>query len=608
MKRYLEHFKLSIKFFSHREKMRLGAVALIQILLGFLDLLGVLLLGILGSLSVSGIQSTQPGSKIQKLLDFLHLSNQAFQTQVALLAVISAFVLMMKTLLSLYFTKSNLLFLSTKSAEMSVNLFKNHLSQPLNMVQEKSSQVTLYSVTQGVSRVILGIVASLLNLISDLALLIILSVGLFIVNPVTAIATILFFSFVGASLHYFIATKVHLIAENIANLSIKLNESILETLTFYRELLVRARRSHYLIEISKSRNLLAVEESKINFYPNINKYVMDLIIVIGVLLIAAIQFITTDAKSSAGSIVIFLVAGTRMGPAILRVQQTLTSVSASIGSSKETFDLLRRDYKADNSYEVEGKESYPIISHNGFVPTIEVQNLNFEYGESDQFRLSDLNFSVKPGEFIAIVGPSGAGKSTLVDLLLGVYKPKNGEIKISNEAVPNVFQSFPGAVAYVPQSTVLTNTTVAENVSLGFGFTGNEGKILKALEDVGLTEFIATLPNGVMSDVGEWGHRFSGGQRQRIGIARALFTDPKLIILDEATSALDAVSEDYINQIIKSMRGLCTIIMIAHRLSTVRDADVVLYLEGGKIAARGTFNEVKSINPNFEKQAKILGV
>jgi ABC-type multidrug transport system fused ATPase/permease subunit len=476
------------------------------------------------------------------------------------------------------------------------------------MVQEKSSQVTLYSVTQGVSRVILGIVASLLNLISDLALLIILSVGLFIVNPVTAIATILFFSFVGASLHYFIATKVHLIAENIANLSIKLNESILETLTFYRELLVRARRSHYLIEISKSRNLLAVEESKINFYPNINKYVMDLIIVIGVLLIAAIQFITTDAKNSAGSIVIFLVAGTRMGPAILRVQQTLTSVSASIGSSKETFDLLRKDYKADNSYEVEGKESYPIISHNGFVPTIEVQNLNFEYGESDQFRLSDLNFSVKPGEFIAIVGPSGAGKSTLVDLLLGVYKPKNGEIKISNEAVPNVFQSFPGAVAYVPQSTVLTNTTVAENVSLGFGYTGNEGKISKALEDVGLTEFIATLPNGVMSDVGEWGHRFSGGQRQRIGIARALFTDPKLIILDEATSALDAVSEDYINQIIKSMRGLCTIIMIAHRLSTVRDADVVLYLEGGKIAARGTFNEVKSTNPNFEKQAKILGV
>ena len=608
MKRYLEHFKLSIKFFTPREKFRLGTVALIQILLGFLDLLGVLLLGILGSLSVSGIQSTQPGSKIQNILGFFQLSNQNFQTQVALLAVISAIVLMMKTLLSLYFTKSNLMFLSGKSAEMSVTLFRNHLAQPLNMVQEKSSQETLYSVTQGVSRVILGIVASLLNLVSDFALLIILSVGLFIVNPITALATILFFSLVGASLHYFIARKVHLIAENIANLSIKLNESILETLTFYRELLVRARRGHYLNEISSSRNLLAVEESKINFYPNINKYVMDLIIVIGVLLIAAIQFITTDAKNSAGSIVIFLVAGTRMGPAILRVQQTLTSVSASIGSSKETFDLLRKDYTNEKSYDVEQVEENVFNKHIGFVPTIEVKNLNFEYGESDQFKLTDVNFSIKSGDFVAIVGPSGAGKSTLVDLLLGVYKPKIGEIRISNEAVPNVFQDFPGAVAYVPQSTILTNSTVAENVSLGFDFKGNELRILKAIHDVGLTQFIETLPDGVMSNVGEWGHRFSGGQRQRIGIARALFTDPKLIILDEATSALDAVSEDYINQIIKSMRGQCTIIMIAHRLSTVRDADVVLYLESGRIAASGTFEEVKLKNPNFEMQAKILGV
>jgi ABC-type multidrug transport system fused ATPase/permease subunit len=210
---------------------------------------------------------------------------------------------------------------------------------------------------------------------------------------------------------------------------------------------------------------------------------------------------------------------------------------------------------------------------------------------------------------VAIVGSSGAGKTTLVDLLLGVIEPDSGTIGISGLTPKLVVSKWPGAIAYVPQDVAISNGTVRENVALGFpARVATDELVWGAIDLAQLRTFVSELQSGLDSQVGERGARISGGQRQRLGIARALFTKPKLLVLDEATSSLDGQTEADISDAIQGLKGSVTIVMIAHRLSTVRNADLVIYLHEGKILAQGSFEDVRNSVPNFDNQAQLMGL
>jgi ABC-type multidrug transport system fused ATPase/permease subunit len=210
---------------------------------------------------------------------------------------------------------------------------------------------------------------------------------------------------------------------------------------------------------------------------------------------------------------------------------------------------------------------------------------------------------------LAIVGTSGSGKTTLVDLLLGVLQPESGIVSISGKTPLDAITKWPGAISYVPQTVSLIEGTIRENICMGF--TQNQISdelVLKAIDSASLREFISNTPAGLDTEVGEIGSKLSGGERQRIGIARALLTNPKLLILDEATSSLDGETEAEIGEAIQSIKGEVTVVMIAHRLSTVRNADIVLYLEKGQVRSLGTFDQVRESIPNFDAQAKLMGL
>jgi ABC-type multidrug transport system fused ATPase/permease subunit len=170
-------------------------------------------------------------------------------------------------------------------------------------------------------------------------------------------------------------------------------------------------------------------------------------------------------------------------------------------------------------------------------------------------------------------------------------------------------EKWPGAIAYVPQDVLIINGSIRENVALGYPLENATDKLVNdALRIASLADFVDSLPDALETNLGERGARLSGGQRQRIGIARALFTKPKLLVLDEATSSLDSMTEESISNDIKSLKGSTTVIIIAHRLSTVKDADRVVYIEQGRILAVGTFDEVRSLVPDFDKQARLTGI
>lgn len=601
--------RIALTLFSRKEKSQLLLVATFQVLLGFLDLMGVVLLGLLGTLAVSGVQSVPTTGRAADVLDFFSIADLTLQSQVAIIGIAAAILLAVKTFLSLAFTKKTLKFLSNKSAKISLKLLQEVLGKSLIELREKSSQATLYSVTLGVSAITMGIVGTLLALATDISLLIILFSGLLLVDINSALFSIFFFALIGLALYRIMNVKVKKYSLEVMDTTIHINERILEVVNSYRESVVRNRRDFYISEIGQSRTKLAGLEAELGFFPNISKYVVDLALVFGALGISALQFLFSDAKHAVGSILIFLVAGMRIGPAVMRVQQQAILLKNATSNASSTLDLANNLIVSRASHLPVFIDSYQVNQHEGFSGTLLLDKLSFKYPGATSDAVKNITLQVEGGKSVAIVGPSGAGKTTLVDLILGIFPPDSGNVFISGTPPLQIFAEFPGAVSYVPQDVFLSNRTIRENVSLGFNSSiTSDAEIWNALEGARLADFVRKLPEGLSTPVGENGAKLSGGQKQRIGIARALFTNPKLLVLDEATSALDGQTENEVTEAIQDLRGQVTVIMIAHRLSTVRNADLVVYIDNGEIIAQGNFDEIRKKVPNFDNQATLLGL
>jgi ABC-type bacteriocin/lantibiotic exporter with double-glycine peptidase domain len=207
------------------------------------------------------------------------------------------------------------------------------------------------------------------------------------------------------------------------------------------------------------------------------------------------------------------------------------------------------------------------------------------------------------------VGPSGGGKSTLIDLILGLLAPSSGSITISGLKPVDAIKKWPGSIGYVPQDVFIENSTVKENICLGFNPDSvPDDLVWQALQMADLSDFVKGLEGQLSFRISDAGKNLSGGQRQRLGIARALLTKPKIVIFDEATSALDAETENRVSESILKLTGECTVIFIAHRLSVVRSADLIYYIDKGKIVSQGSFEELRKLNTDFNNQANFMGI
>ena len=602
----LDAFKMAVNTLGKNDQRKVLVVVMLQVFLGGLDLLGVATVGVLGSLAIRGIQSTPAEGKVGQILSLLNLDGMSFQHQVTILGLAAAALLIIRTFLSVFFTRKILFFLSRRGASLSAELVAKLLSRNLDLIQQRSVQQNLYSVTSGVSVIAVGIIGTAVMIVSDAILLIMMSLGLFIVDPLVASISFVIFGGIGIILYQLMHVRAGKLGVRDSQLSIDSNQKITEVLKTYREAVVRDRRTFYVEQIAYIRSQLAETIAEISFMPNISKYTLESTVVIGALVISAAQFIMQDAATAVATLAVFLAAGSRIAPALLRIQQGFLTIKVSLSTATPTFELIREleDQVVLASYTRE-----PCFSHLGFSPKINVENVNFTYMHSNRPTIQNVSFSLSPGATLAIVGPSGAGKTTLTDLLLGVLHPDSGEIHISGEPIGQVVSKWPGSVSYVPQEVAVINGSVRENVSLGFENSEKfDEQVWKCLETASLRKYVEEMSQGLETQIGDSGLILSGGQRQRLGIARALFTNPKLLVLDEATSALDAETENFISQALMKLRGQASLVIVAHRLSTVRTADLVLYMERGEVLCAGTFEEVRNAVPNFDKQAKLMGL
>ncbi len=589
-----------------RDRRKVLFVVILQISFGLLDLAGVAIVGILGALAVSGVQGRAPGDRTSMVLNLFNLEGFSLQGQVALLGICAAALLIGKTVFSVIFTRKILFFLSRRAAVISGELISKILNQNLLQIQKRSNQETLYFVTIGVNLVTVGMLGTSITLVSDFSLLLVLSIGLFLVDPLIAMFTMLTFFLIGLVLYRLLHSRAQRLGAISSSLNISSNEKIIEVLSSYRESVVRSRRSFYASEISKQRLMLSDTMAEMSFMPSISKYIIEVTVVLGMLAIGATQFLSQDVGRAFGVLSIFLAASARIAPAVLRFQQGAIQIKASLGAANPTLELIEelrnQDLTLGEIYELDA-------SHTGFIPEINLSGVGFRYTEDSQLILKNLTLEIPSGQSVAIVGASGAGKTTLVDVLLGVLDPQNGKVRISGKSPSEAIKSWPGAISYVPQDVLIINGSIRENVCMGFPPQSvSDSEVWNALTIAQLEKVVQNLELGLETQVGDRGTKLSGGQRQRLGIARAMFTNPKLLVLDEATSSLDGQTESELADALHNLKGKVTVVMIAHRLSSVRKVDTVIYLENGCVRASGTFEQVRTQVPNFDKQANLMGL
>lgn len=596
----------SLRLLSRTDHIKLVVLTCVQIFLSFLDLLGVAIIGLLGSLAVTGIQSKQPVGRVASLLKYINLDGHTVQYQAAMLGSLAALILITRTVFSVYFTRRTMFFLGRRGAAISADLIAKLFSRPLLEIQGRTSQETVFALTTGVNTVILGIISAATSLLSDLVLLVVMTAGLIFVDPLLALGLLSFFGLIGFGMYKLLHQQTHVLGMRNTATTIETNELLLESLDSYRESIVRNRRSYYVREVSALRYSQAKLSAELSFIPLISKYVIESSIVIGALFLCAFQFFLVDARHAVGTLAIFIAASTRIAPAVLRVQQGALGIRGAYGSANPTLDLIESLRQANKLEEI--PDIFDLV-HDGFEADIVVENLSFTYPGNNSPTIQNLNLKLKSGEILAIVGTSGAGKTTLVDLILGVATPSSGRVRISQLSPLESVQKWPGAISYVPQNVSISNGSIRKNVTLGYPKEiATDRQVLEALQTAQLRDFVESLPEGLETQVGERGTRLSGGQRQRLGIARAVFTNPKLLIFDEATSSLDNQTEAELTTAINGLKGSATVIVIAHRLSTVRNCDRIIYMENGEVIAEGSFEEVRAKVPNFEAQAKLAGM
>ncbi|KQQ95856.1 ABC transporter ATP-binding protein [Leifsonia sp. Leaf325] len=489
--------------------------------------------------------------------------------------------------------------------EIGRRLFNAYIQAPWTHRLARNTSQLVRIADVGIANATSGFLLPLVQLPGLIVSFLLILVIILVAQPITAIVTILYLGAIMALLYWVVSGKSVQAGRVSRDYSFKVAALMTEMVQALKEITLRNKTAEIAEVVNYNRSFSTKARANMNFLASLPSFVLNAALVGGFILVGGIGLLTGGMDAALASVALFAVAGFRLIPSLTGFQSIITTTTSNVPHVQSViFDI-----KASQVH-IEVAEN---LGHDPIVGTPEklvLTDVSFAYpGHEDTPAVHGINLEVRIGSSLAFVGASGAGKSTIIDVLLGLLVPQRGSMMLDDRKLEDVLAAWRSRVGYVPQDVALFDGTIAQNVALAWDDHEIDfDKVRGALERAQLWDTVAAREGGMRGRIGERGLALSGGQRQRLGIARALYSDPLILVLDEATSALDTKTESLVTAAIRALEGEVTVVSVAHRLSTIRQSELICFMQDGTIAAQGTFDELVAAVPNFAEQAHLAGL
>lgn len=585
----LKDFFKFIKYYGKNKKSKIFTFLLISIFAGGLEFVGIgliypFLIMMIDPKTITNTQFFQEFSK------FLGIQEIFICTMVLGILIVSIFLA--KNLLMIFCVYVQNKFVIDWKNDINKMLMNFYLNAPFKKLFENSNSEKIYNMTVLSSQTLEIFVLRTLIFCTNCIIIFLIFTLMLIKFPLISIFTIIFVLLSMMNLNKFFKHKTEILAPKMLEFSLKNNSQIIENIKNLKEIRIFSAEKFFLnkfFKVQKENNEIIFKNA---FFSGIPPYIVEIILVLALILLAGVITLQNAENSSKiiASYGLILAIVFRIAPSLNRIQMALNNMN----SSKEMIKKMNEEYEKNHFDKIQTKPKN--IKKIVFQDNIKFKNICFSYNGQKPV-LKDISFEIKKGEFVGIIGLSGAGKTTLADLLTGILTADSGDILVDNKILTeqNIYE-FRNILGYVPQEMNILEDTFENNVAWGMTYGNiNEERVFESLKSAQLYDFVEAQ-GGIKSYI----KGLSQGQKQRLLIARALYRNPQIIIFDEATSSLDVETENDITQMLTSLKGKKTIIAIAHRLTTLKECDKLIYLKDGSIVDVGTFEELKNKYKDFE--------
>jgi ABC-type multidrug transport system fused ATPase/permease subunit len=587
-----------INILSKRDKKIYFLVMLVQSFIALLDIIGIFLVGTVAILVTSYLIGTNLNDQVLIFTNLLQLDSYSSKVVLFIFSLTTIIFFVLKTIFSIFINKKILLFYAKKQSEFSSTLYSKILNSSYVWFKKQNSERVYTALSIGPNAIFMRIIGNSLLIFSDVLLLFFILIFLFIFNPVVSIFTFVFFWSFAIILQKIIGKKAQTYGEDCINSEMVSHEYLNVVLASFKEIFAMNKKDHFEYGFQNSENSKAISSAKILWIQLLPKYVFEIALTLGIFVLS-FTLLTGDVNNIA-TLTVFIVASGRIVPALFRIQSTILNLITSYGNALVTLEFLR-------DLQIRTDLNSQAISHVlRNPPSISMQSVSFKFTDSNDYLFENVTIDIESGEAIALVGKSGSGKTTIVDLILNIYLPSKGTVVLKD----GLMEISPGNVtniSYVPQSPIIFKGTVLENIVFRKGDSGfNQEALEYAITGAHLDNLIKRLPKGLNTELGNLNGILSGGEKQRIAIARALYLKPKLLVIDEGTSSLDYSSENLITQSLKSLEGDVTIIIIAHRINTIKNIKKIYFMDDCRIIGSGNYTDLQKSVPQFAEWVNSL--
>lgn len=536
-----------------------------------------------------------------RIADILSIDSQTQLMTLLLSFVVLAFIA--KDLLTIAYSWWAASFTAKARAEAQIRMTDHLLHRPY----EEQSSLGLAGIIRLASTAVMqaytGFIGGITGLVSQVLSIFILLAAMILVSP----ATVSFLLILVGLFSWIYIRSTRALNERIGRRTLETGEEIyngyFNAFGAAKDVKVRNAYAFFLKRISDPVQESAMLTRTSTFLGSLPKNLMEVLFMLGLAIAFTVALSLGVIDNVLATLAVVIAGAFRILPTLAALVGTLNNIRQNIPGAKEFVDEMSRWDTSEQIADLDAEIAFNAqIAPMNFHESIELKDVHFTYASTGKEVLKGVNFKIRPGTKVAFVGSSGAGKSTMLDLVMGLLVPASGEILVDNKSLSTHLAEWRAHIGLVPQEVFITDRSIAENVAFDVLEQDiDEARVWRCLEAAEMADFVRQHPGGVWADFGERGAKLSGGQRQRIGIARALYRQPSVLVLDEATSALDNETEAKIMQTISALRGDLTIIVVAHRLSTVKDSDNIAYLDNGSLVASGTFAQLQERSSAFRR-------